>query len=76
VLYSQVNYLQQQFGKKLAFTAEITHGDKVLDIGKQTQVVGVDPGIERSSLVFTKILHLYMEIVGVHFPISKNNITT
>ena len=62
VLYSQVNDLQQQFGKKLAFTAEIKHGDNVLDmgcgtgeitaflaemVGKQTQVAGVDPDIER-----------------------------
>ena len=66
MLYSQVNDLQQQFGNKLAFTAEITHGDKVLDIGKQTEVVGVDPGIERIKVAVQQQSGIHENITFVH----------
>ncbi|CAB3998003.1 Hypothetical predicted protein [Paramuricea clavata] len=81
VLYSQINDFQQHFGKKLAFTAEIKHGDKVLDmgcgtgevtaflaelVGRQTQVVGVDPDIERIKVAVQKQSGIYENITFVH----------
>ena len=65
LLYSQANYPQLQCGKRLALTAGIRHGDKVLDmgcgtgevtailakmVGKETPVTGVDPDQERIKL--------------------------
>ena len=81
VLYSQLNDFQQHFGKKLAFTAEIKQGDKVLDmgcgtgevtaflaelVGKQTQVVGVDPDIERIKVAVQQQSCIQENITLVH----------
>ena len=69
LLYSQSNDFQLPYGKKLAYTAGIKHGDKVLDmgcgtgeltaflaetVGKQAPVVGVDPDKERIELAVQK----------------------
>ena len=76
-LYSQVNDFQLQCGKRLALTAGIKHGDKVLDmgcgtgeltailaqmVGEETSIVGVDPDLER------------IKVAGQHH--SKNIIFT
>ena len=69
LLYSQSNDFQLHYGKRLAYTAEIIRGDKVLDmgcgtgeltaflagiVGKQAPVVGVDPDKERIELAVQK----------------------
>jgi ubiquinone/menaquinone biosynthesis C-methylase UbiE len=81
VLYSQVNDAQLQFGKRLAITAGINHGDKVLDmgcgtgeltaflaemVGKQTPVVGVDPDIERINVAVQQQSAIYENITFIH----------
>jgi ubiquinone/menaquinone biosynthesis C-methylase UbiE len=81
VLYSQVNDAQVQYGKRLALTAGIKHGDKVLDmgcgtgelttilskiVGNETPVVGVDPDFERIKVAAEKHSSAHQNITFVH----------
>ena len=81
ISYSLANDIQLQYGEKLAVTAGIKHGDKVLDmgcgtgeltailaemLGKQTQVVGVDPDIERISVAVQHQSAIHGNITFVH----------
>ncbi|XP_028396808.1 uncharacterized protein LOC114520684 [Dendronephthya gigantea] len=68
-IYSKINDFQLEFGENLATTTGIKPGDKVLDmgcgtgeltsflaerVGKEGQVVGVDPDVERISVAIQK----------------------
>ena len=79
--YSQINDFQVQFGKNLATTAGIKPGDKVLDmgcgtgeltsflaekVGKEGQVVGVDPDVERIKIAIQKHSGTHENLIFQH----------
>ena len=81
LLYSQSNEFQMQHGKKLAYTAGIKPGHKILDMGcgtgeltayladiagKQAQIVGVDPDNERIKLAIQKHSGIHQNITFVN----------
>ena len=81
LLYSQSNEPQLQHGKKLAYTAGIKPGDKILDmgcgtgeltaflagmVGKQTPILGVDPDNERIKLAIQKHSGIHKNITFVN----------
>lgn len=73
--YSEINDIQLQYGRRLVLLADIKVGDTVLDmgcgtgeltsflagtVGKESQVVGVDPDMERIKVAIHK------HSVGIH----------
>ena len=80
-MYSELNDLQLQYGKCLAQTAGVKLGDKILDmgcgtgeltaflamkIGKDSEVVGVDPDLARINVAIQKHSDVHDNITFKH----------
>lgn len=81
-LYSEMNlYIQLHYGKRLALLARIKRGDIVLDmgcgtgeltsflpetVGKESQVVGIDPDMGRIRVAIYKHSGIHENIIFKH----------
>lgn len=79
--YSKINYVQLQYGKRLVLQADIKVGDTVLDmgcgtgeltsflaetVGNESQVVGIDPDLERIKVAIHKHSGIHEKIIFEH----------